>query len=377
MSSLNVVPATVSDPVAPTPAPYAARRISLLLAGYTGRVGSTLVKMIGSERARLAAEAHIELQVVGALNTRNVVWHDPDSPWRQDTLARRPGDWPQLLRRFRALTGPKLFVDCTASPEVAARYLEFFREGIGVITANKLANSASGEHHRALQTLAAEQAVPYRYETTAGAALPLLAAFADLRAGGDHVTRIEAVLSGTLSFIFQRLNQGAPFSTAVREARDQGYTEPHPADDLKALDSARKLLILMREAGIDWEPEQVAVRGLSPLALDGERDPERYLQGLAAGDAAWADRVAACHRQGLRLTCLAEYDGREARVGLTQVSAADAFAHLAGGENRVRVWTRRYQPVPLSIAGPGAGTEVTAAGLLNDIIKAGTLRQRL
>jgi aspartokinase/homoserine dehydrogenase 1 len=376
MSSLNAVSA-IEDAPTPIAAPRASRRISLLLAGYTGRVGSTLVKMINTERARLEQEAHIELHVVGALNTRNLVWHEPDSPWRQDTLPRHQGDWPQLLRRFRTLTGPKLFVDCTASGEVASRYLEFLGEGIGIITANKLANSRSGGHYQALQTLAAEQRVPYRYETTAGAALPLLAAFADLRAGGDRVTRIEAVLSGTLSFIFQRLNQGTPFSTAVREARDQGYTEPHPADDLKALDSARKLLILMREAGIDWEPEQVKVRGLSPPALDAEADPERYLKGLAASDDEWADRVSACHKQGLRLACLAEYDGREARVGLAQVSAADPFAHLAGGENLVRVWTRRYQPVPLSIAGPGAGTEVTAAGLLTDIIKAATLRQRL
>jgi len=352
------------------------RRVQLLLAGHTGRVGGKLVQLIAAERARLAAESRLELHVSCAVNRSLVVWNDPESPWHKEVTPRLPEDWPALLRRFAATPGPKLFVDCTASPEVAARYLDCFGAGLGVVTANKIANSGGGEHYRALQALAATQRVPYRYETTAGAALPLLAAFADLRAGGDPVTRIEAALSGTLSFIFQKLNQGTPFSTAVREARDQGYTEPHPADDLKALDSARKLLILMREGGIAWEPEQVTVRGLSPPALDAERDPERYLTRLAARDEEWSKRVAACHRQGLRLTCRAEYDGREARVGLTQVSSADAFAHLAGGENLVRVWTRRYQPVPLSIAGPGAGTEVTAGGLLTDILKAATLSQR-
>ncbi|HEY4126793.1 MAG TPA: hypothetical protein VGN70_01970 [Gammaproteobacteria bacterium] len=367
-----------TDEILPALRPaLAVRRVHLLLAGHTGRVGSKLVQVIAAERTRLAAETHLELHVRCAVNRSLAVWHDPDSPWREDRVPRRLDDWSALLRRFIAVPGPKLLVDCTASPEIAARYLECFVAGVGVITANKIANSASGEHYRSLQSLAVAERVPYRYETTAGAALPLLAAFADLRSGGDQVTRIEAVLSGTLSFIFQRLNQGTPFSTAVREARDQGYTEPHPADDLKALDSARKLLILMREAGIAWEPEQVKVHGLSPPTLDGERDSERYLTGLAASDAEWAGRVKTSQQQGLRLACLAEYDGHEARVGLAQVPAADPFAHLAGGENLVRVWTRRYQPVPLSIAGPGAGTEVTAAGLLTDIIKAATLSQRL
>ena len=183
--------------------------------------------------------------------------------------------------------------------------------------------------------------------------------------------------SGTLSFLFQRLNHGTPFSIAVSEARDEGYTEPHPAEDLKALDSARKLLILMREAGIAWEPERIAVKGLLPPELQDEPDEERFLTRLAVHDQAWGARVESARKQGLRLACLAEFDGREARVGLTQVPAADPFARLSAGENLVRVWTKRYQPVPLTIAGPGAGTEVTAAGLLTDLIKAATGSRRV
>jgi aspartokinase/homoserine dehydrogenase 1 len=218
--------------------------------------------------------------------------------------------------------------------------------------------------------------VAYRHETTAGAALPLLAPFADLRASGDGLRRVEAVLSGTLSFVFLRLNQGAAFSTAVREARDRGYAEPHPAEDLKARDSARKLLILLREAGITLEPADVRVQGLSPPELDAESDPERYLEGLAAHDAGWAARVRAAHAGGQRLVCLARYDADGARIEVTEVPALDAFARLGPGENLVRAWTQRYRQVPLSIAGPGAGTEVTAGGLLTDIIKAATLSQR-
>lgn len=374
MSSVN--PLNL-DEIVPVPRPAAAlRRVRLLLVGHTGRVGGKLSRLIATQRARLAAESHLELQVSCAVNRSVAVWHDPDSPWREERVLRKDGDWSALLHRFAVTPGPKLLVDCTASPEVAALYLECFGAGLGVVTANKIANSGSSEHCRALQSAAAHGHVPYRYETTAGAALPLLASVADLHASGDAVQRVEAVLSGTLSFVFQRMNQGIAFSAAVREARDQGYAEPHPAEDLKAQDSARKLTILLREAGIAIEPGQVRVQGLSPPALDGEADPERYLDGLAAYDAHWAERLAACHAQGTRLACLAQYDGGEARIGVTAVAATDAFGHLGPGENLVRIWTRRYQPVPLSIAGPGAGTEVTAGGLLTDILKAATLSQR-
>ncbi|HEY3644804.1 MAG TPA: aspartate kinase [Gammaproteobacteria bacterium] len=364
--------------ILPAPAAHAGpvRRVQLLLAGFSGRVGGALLRLIATERARLAAESCLELHVSLALNRSLAVWRDPDAAWRETRLARRAGDWPALLQRFSAPPGPKLLVDCTASAEVAEQYLPLLRAGVGVITANKIADSGSSAHYRDLRTAAASSGAPYRNETTAGAALPLLAPFADLRASGDEVRRVEAVLSGTLSFVFQRLNAGLPFSAAVREARELGYAEPHPAEDLKAQDSARKLLILLREAGMPIEPGDISVQGLSPASLDAESDPERYLAGLEAYDQAWGARVAASRRQDLRLVCLAEYDGRGARIGVTEVPAADPFAGLGPGENLVRAWTRRYQPVPLSIAGPGAGTEVTAGGLLTDILKAATLSQR-
>ena len=133
----------------------------------------------------------------------------------------------------------------------------------------------------------------------------------------------------------------------------------------------------MRETGLAWEPEDVKVRSLVPPELADEVDPERFLTRLAAHDQEWATRVEQARKQGLRLACLAEFDGREARVGLTQVPAADPFARLSAGENLVRVWTQRYQPVPLTIAGPGAGTEVTAAGLLTDLVKAAVGSKRI
>lgn len=353
------------------------RRVLLLVGGHTGRVGSALLKLLTTERRRLIGEHRLDFHLAGTVNRRETHWRDPDSAWREDSIPRQRDDWPEIIRRFRGYTGPKLFVDCSASTEIAGYYARFFQNGIGVVTPNKLANSGPQKDYRELQATAEMLRVPYFYETTVGAALPLLGALNDLKASGDRVQRIEAVLSGSLSFIFQRLNHGALFSTAVREAQAAGYTEPHPAEDLKALDSARKLLILLREAGIEWEPEQVAVRSLLPPELADEKDPERFLAGLMAHDQAWALQAEKARTRGTRLACLAQFDGREAQVGLVQLPATDSFARLAVGENLVRIWTRRYQPVPLTIAGPGAGTDVTAAGLLMDIIKAATGSRRV
>ena len=377
MSSLNPLHLAQSGETFPAAETGPVRRVLLLVGGHTGRVGGTLLRQLATERRRLMAEHRVDFRVAGAVNRRAAQWRDPESAWREDTVPREGDDWPAIIRRFRAYLGPKLFVDCSAAAEIAAHYGEFLQSGIGIVTPNKIANSGSQKQYRELQATAELLRLPYRYETTVGAALPLLGAIADLRASGDRVLRIEAVLSGTLSFLFQRLNHGTPFSVAVSEARDEGYTEPHPAEDLKAQDSARKLLILMREAGIAWEPEDVQVKGLLPPELAGEPDAERFLTRLAVHDQTWAAKVESARKQGLRLACLAEFDGREARVGLTQVPAADPFARLSAGENLVRVWTQRYQPVPLTIAGPGAGTEVTAAGLLTDLVRAATGTKRV
>lgn len=265
MSSLNPLdltdyPGENSTPLQSGPL----RCVLLLVGGHTGRVGSTLLKLLATERRRLISDYRLDFHVTGAVNRRATQWRDPDSAWREDSIPRHGDDWPEIIRRFQGYLGPKLFVDCSASPEIAGHYAEFFRNGIGVVTPNKLGNSGPQERYRELQATAESLRVPYRYETTVGAALPLLSTFADLRASGDRVQRIEAVLSGSLSFIFQRLNHGAAFSTAVWEAQAAGYTEPHPAEDLRAQDSARKLLILLREAGIEWEPERVQVQSLVP-----------------------------------------------------------------------------------------------------------------
>lgn len=345
------------------------RQVQLLIAGHSGQIGRELCRQLAARADDLLAQG-LHLRITGLINSREFLWRDLGSR-NSETHVRLPDDWPQILQRFLSgHAGARLFVDCTAGDAFVTHYPELLQHGIGIVTPNKLANSGPQADYATLQQLARRHGVPYFYETTVGAALPVLGPLADLVRSGDKVNRIEALLSGTLSFILNRVNNGERFSVAVREARARGFTEPHPIADLQGTDSGRKLLILMREAGLNWEPEQVKVESLVPKGLTAETDTERFLTGLAAHDAAWAEHAEAAHQRSLRLVYLARFDGRSARVGVTHVAGTDPFALLAPGENLVRMWTDRYQPVPLSIAGPGAGPELTAAGVLTDILKA-------
>lgn len=341
----------------------------LLIAGHSGQIGRELCRQLRARDARRGADSP-HLQVTGCFNRSELLWRDPANG-NEERHARKAWEWPRILRHFLTATrGARVFVDCTAGAVFAEHYAELLKLGIGIVTPNKLANSASQARYSELHALSRERHVPYCYETTVGAALPVLGPLADLVEAGDRVRRIEAVVSGTLSFILNRVNNGERFSVAVREARARGYTEPHPAADLAGADSGRKLLILLREAGLHSEPEQISVESLVPEELAAESDAERFLAGLAAHDAAWAEHAEAAHHRSLRLAYLARFDGHRAQVGITHVAATDPFALLAGGENLVRIWSDRYQPVPLSVAGPGAGPELTAAGVLTDILKA-------
>ncbi len=214
--------------------------------------------------------------------------------------------------------------------------------------------------------------LPFRYETTVGAALPILKTVRGLRQSGDRIRSITAVLSGTLSFVFRRLSQGAPFSRAVREARDQGFTEPHPREDLSGADVARKLLILLREAGFDMEPDAIPVESLVPGELAQVENPEDFLVGLEDFDGIWAERIQKA--EGRCLAYTARFEGGVARVGVTALPESHPLSGLRPTENRVVLFSDRYPDVPLTIAGPGAGREVTASGVVADLLSA--IRER-
>ncbi len=343
-------------------------RVHLALIGARGLVGTALREQLARELDGVNARLRADLRLSLALDRRGLAF-DPQglpSSLPADLLRpREPGDLEAALGTLAARVGERVIViDCTASAEIAANYRAWLRAGIGVVTPNKLANAASQREWAALHEDARAGDAAYRYETTVGAALPVLATLRDLRERGETPRRIEAVLSGSLSFLLARLHEGATFGDAVREARALGYTEPDPREDLAGRDIARKLVILAREAGHTIEPETVRVEPLVDLATWSPDTPD------ALTDAYWRDRVAQARAHEARLVAVANFDGEHANVAVNEVALTSPLARLAAGENMVRISTDIHARVPITIAGPGAGPAVTAAGVLGDVISA-------
>ena len=259
-------------------------------------------------------------------------------------------------------------VDCTASDAIAARYPEWLASGLGIATANKRANARELAFYRQIQRAAAASGAPYRFETTVGAAIPILGPLRDLALRGEGVRAIQGVLSGSLSFLLERLHGGERFSTALAEAQSLGYTEPDAGEDLRADDLVRKLLVLAREAGFALEPHEVSV---TPFAECAANHPDQWATHLDAEDARWAARIARAKAAGTRWTILAEVDAAGARIALRELDATSPFATLPAGQNLVRIETDLQHERPLWLGGPGAGPDITAAGVLSDVIAAG------
>jgi aspartate kinase len=347
------------------------KRVHLILAGVTGGVGRTFLQQLTALAPSLKEEG-TEVLVSGAFSTRAQLWNREGIPLEEVPGHLIPGprpDWVEVTKRLaQAPPENPVFVDCTASREVSDQYARILAGGASVITPNKLAWSGSLAEYRGIREAAQDAGIPFRYETTVGAALPILRTVRDLKAGGDQVRNITGVLSGTLSFVFAKLAEGIPFSQAVRQARDSGFTEPHPRDDLTGGDVARKLLILLRETGLDLEPDAIPVESLVPSSLSEEDDPEKFLEGLEEFDHLWADRVR--EAEGKSLSYLAWFDGTKAGVGVQDLPAQHPLARLRATENMVLIESDRYPEIPLTIAGPGAGREVTASGVLADFLDA-------
>lgn len=351
------------------------RTMNLFLVG-TGLIGGTLLRQIENQHGCLARDHSLDLRIAAIANSRQMLFDPPFPNWRTALGTRgEPSDLSAFVQQMKGLRLPNsVFVDCTASEAVAACYAEILDCGIAVVTPNKRAGSGKLKAYQKLKQAARAGTTSFYYEATVGAGLPVIGTLRDLILSGDRVLQIDAVLSGTLSFIFNTLSGDTPFSEAVRQAREKGYTEPNPAEDLNGMDVARKVLILSRELGQDLELRDIHLEPLLPPLLRKAMPIEEFMARLKELDPIFEQRQLAAAKNRKRLQYMATLQGDQVRISLQSVGPDHAFYSLSGSDNMVAFTTERYRKSPLVVRGPGAGAEVTAAAVFADILKIKDIR---
>ena len=280
-----------------------------------------------------------------------------------------PMDPELFVRKMKALNlRNSIFVDNTASAEIAGLYETVLKNSISVVASNKIASSASYVTYKQLNDTALAMKKKYLYETNVGAGLPVLKTIRDMIKSGDRILRIKAVLSGSLNFIFNHFTEGVAFSDVVAQARQEGYTEPDPRIDLSGKDVMRKILILSRESGYPLEPEEVVINPFMPESLMNLPSVEAFTEALSQYDDYFEKLRKEATGEGKKLRYVAEFDNGKAMVGLQMADASQPYFQLDGKDNIVLIYSQRYDEQPLVIKGAGAGAAVTASGVFADII---------
>ena len=349
------------------------RSLNLFFVG-TGLVGGTLLNQLNDHYHFLKTERQIEIKLVALTNTRKNVFDANGiklEKWQEqldESVA--SVDLNSFIDNMIAQNLPNsVFIDCTSSDEIIDYYKKIFDASISIVTANKKANSGSFDLYSKLKKAASRSGSRFLYETNVGAGLPIISTLNDLRGSGDKILKIEAILSGTLSYIFNSFGKEKSFSEVVYMAMKTGYTEPDPRDDLNGLDVARKLLILGREIGIPLELNDIKVENLVPENCSSTPSIEKFFEEFEKSNSEFEKRRVAAEKKGKVLRYIAVLENGNAQVTLQAVESTHPFYNLSGSDNIISFTTDRYNDRPLVIKGPGAGAEVTAAGLFADIIR--------
>jgi bifunctional aspartokinase / homoserine dehydrogenase 1 len=350
-----------------------AKTVSIGLIG-PGLVGSALLDQIASAGSRLKEKFNLDLRVRALGGSSRMLLGEPRidlGGWRERLSGGEAMRLDAFVDQVDADHLPHaVLIDCTASQEIADRYRGWLERGIHVITPNKRAHSGPIAYYDELKRLTRASNRHFLYEATVGAGLPVIQTLKDLVETGDEIENISGIFSGTLAYLFNVFDGSRPFSEIVREARARGYTEPDPRDDLSGMDVARKAVILAREAGLPLELDAIAVESLVPPAL-ADASVDEFLDRLVDFDAPMAARVEASARSGTVLRYVAEVDVRAAtaRVRLESFAKDHPFANISLTDNIVQFVTKRYCDNPLIVRGPGAGPDVTAAGIFADLLR--------
>jgi bifunctional aspartokinase / homoserine dehydrogenase 1 len=348
------------------------KQINIFVAGV-GTVGSRLLEQIKGQEDHIANELRLNLRVVGVASSRRELFDDEGLDLT-NIKTRLEDAGPSQIEAFTQAIVDKnlrnsIFVDVTASAEVVEAYPKLLKRSVSVIACNKVAASSEFERYKMLKDLAREYNADFLFETNVGAGLPVIKTLEDLIRSGDRVNRIEAVLSGTLNFVFNNYDGTRPFADVVRRAQDEGYTEPDPRLDLSGTDVARKILILAREAGHKLEMSDISVGQFLPEACMSGPVEDFYAE-MRRQEGHFVQLLGEATARGQKLKYIASLDGDKAAAELRSIGPEHDFANLSGKDNAVLFFTDRYAVQPLVIKGAGAGADVTAAGVFADIIRA-------
>ncbi|GAB3342081.1 bifunctional aspartate kinase/homoserine dehydrogenase I [Larkinella ripae] len=355
-----------------------ARDLNLYLIG-TGLIGRTLLQQLQAQHAYLRSEKSLRIKLVGVSNTKKMLLDSAGidlSDWKrrldtddQSYITSLPG----FVNRIKEFNLPNsVFIDCTADKEIPSFYEALLDANVSVVTPNKVANSGSYASYRKLQQTALRRGVKFLYETNVGAGLPIINTLQGLVTSGDRFLKIEAILSGTLSYIFNTFRPGVSFAAVVQEAKEKGFTEPDPREDLGGMDVARKILILAREAGFNLEPTDVTINNLLPESCIKAPNIPAFFVELERNNAYFENLLQEAENRTEKLRYVATFENGKVTIELRSVGFDHPFYALSGADNIISFTTERYKERPLVIKGPGAGAEVTASGVFADVVSIGS-----
>jgi bifunctional aspartokinase / homoserine dehydrogenase 1 len=348
------------------------KELYLFIAG-TGLVGSSLLKQLQNQHSKLLSEHSLKVNLMGVANSKKMYIDKKGiSLEHYRDMLKNCGDKGDISGFIQQMTRMNLrnsvFIDCTADEDVASRYTEILSKYVSIVAANKIACSSEYKYYQKLRTIANERGVRFMYETTVGAGLPIIKTINDLIVSGDRILKIEAVLSGTMNFIFNELSPEIPLSHAIRKAREKGYSEPDPRVDLSGTDVVRKILILAREAGYPIEKNDVQVHKFLPDECF-EGDLNDFFEKVRKYDAEFEEKRKELSKQNKKWRFFATLEQGKARVELLTIGAEHPSFNLEGSNNIILFTTNRYNELPMVIKGYGAGAEVTAAGVFADLMR--------
>ncbi|MBW8331299.1 MAG: bifunctional aspartate kinase/homoserine dehydrogenase I [Prolixibacteraceae bacterium] len=338
-----------------------------------GLVGGNLLNQIKQQQPKLLKEKHLKIKLAGVANSKKMLFDREGmdiTTFREKMVTDgHESSLEQFKNEIISLNMyNSIFVDCTASDQAAGLYAELLNANVSIVTANKVAASSAYENYSLLKKTAKRKGVKFLFETNVGAGLPIITTLNDLVNSGDTILKIEAVLSGTLNFIFNTIGETVPLSQTIRMAKDQGYAEPDPRIDLSGVDVARKLLILVRESGYQFDMKDIKINTFVP-AKYFEGSVDDFWKNISEIDAEFETNRKKLAVEGRFWRFVAKFENGKAECGLQEISAGHPFADLQGSNNLVMFTTERYQEFPMIIKGYGAGAAVTAAGVFADIIR--------